>query len=178
MLLSNVALFLENLIPQYYEDFDKTKYCDCSNCVKDFWWIFKQCRFGPKLTEITTTTSDYLGGFFGTNYDYMLEQEYLNTVEDLIEMSRINANEMLTSYHLGSIIKSSIFTDMEEDWIPFIHPNYGWCHTFDPKDLVPMRMDFQSSGEQNGLIYLEMMFDVSVFNFHALEHLLTSHDTF
>ena len=108
----------------------------------------------------------------------MLEQEYLNTVEDLIEMSRINANEMLTSYHLGSIIKSSIFTDMEEDWIPFIHPNYGWCHTFDPKDLVPMRMDFQSSGEQNGLIYLEMMFDVSVFNFHALEHLLTSHDTF
>ena len=55
-----------------------------------------------------------------------------------------------------------------KDWISFVHPEFGWCHTFDPvhvnQSMVALR---DETKEKDELIFL-----VIKFNFNMLTELI------
>ena len=170
-------IYVDNLIPEVYEDLSK-KYCTCkSRCVGDFYTLFEYCWYGPRQAS-STTTSPLFGNLFGESYDDSDSVEYLETIEDLINMSRIEVKDMLQRYRWANFLIRDEFSGSEymaEDWTSFLHPTYGWCHTFDPKNpdhnskisegLAPIISKQAQDGKEEtgwqGMIGFEMVFNVS-----------------
>ena len=106
--------------------------------------------------------------------------EYLDTIDDLINMTKIGIEDMLQSWDFSTFVAKSFSAtnkDVENDWYGFMHPSLGWCYTFDPAqmkkssnviDFTKMPVSIRSTvmsenGKTKAPIYLNLKFNVNIY---------------
>ena len=96
----------------------------------------------------------------------------------MINLTKIKKEDMLLSWDFSNFLSYSKGQDDfydNIDWIGFIHPTYGWCHTFDVGQLakssnitnwisMPVSVLSPKSDNKKEPIYFQMKFNVCINN--------------